>query len=287
MYCAQCGFKNSSSASFCQKCGKPIAAQAVIESTGEYVGSNCPYCQTPIKPGVEVMVCPSCGIPHHKECWIANNETCTTFGCNGLKLAQPQLQPSMVILPVVTPVSAMLQRKEVLPNSHTVTGGGDVGRKKKYFVVATVIVLLCSVGAFGLLKLGWGKPQGVVIADEVILRGDPSVVAGKLGEMGRGDKVRIQEEWKSTDPKEAIVIRDGLEIDYRGSALKIQKGQAVYIDGQLGKDYLVRFNIDKQWVTRPIEPSWLRRISGTTWYRVRTERSDEGWILSDFVRVDK
>jgi hypothetical protein len=47
------------------------------------VGKNCPYCQTPIKPGVEVVVCPACDIPHHAECWRENGG-CTTYGCSGV-----------------------------------------------------------------------------------------------------------------------------------------------------------------------------------------------------------
>lgn len=47
-----------------------------------YVGKTCPYCQTPIKPGVPVAVCSACGMPHHAECWRENGR-CTTFGCGG------------------------------------------------------------------------------------------------------------------------------------------------------------------------------------------------------------
>ena len=49
---------------------------------GTYVGKTCPYCQTPIKPGVPVAVCSACGMPHHAECWHENGR-CTTFGCSG------------------------------------------------------------------------------------------------------------------------------------------------------------------------------------------------------------
>lgn len=44
------------------------------------IGKVCPYCKTEIKDGDEVIVCPSCGIPHHKGCW-EENKGCTTFGC--------------------------------------------------------------------------------------------------------------------------------------------------------------------------------------------------------------
>ena len=49
-------------------------------------GKTCPYCQFPIKPGVEAVSCSKCGIPHHKQCWAQNNR-CTTFGCDGVPQA--------------------------------------------------------------------------------------------------------------------------------------------------------------------------------------------------------
>lgn len=44
------------------------------------INKTCPYCQTNIKQGADLIVCPECGTPHHKECW-SENRGCTTFGC--------------------------------------------------------------------------------------------------------------------------------------------------------------------------------------------------------------
>jgi len=46
-----------------------------------HIGKTCPYCQFPIKQDSEVVQCPSCKVPHHRECW-QDNGGCTTFGCN-------------------------------------------------------------------------------------------------------------------------------------------------------------------------------------------------------------
>jgi hypothetical protein len=54
-----------------------------------YIGKNCPYCQFPFKPGVPVVFCSDCEVPHHRECWDENGR-CTTYGCNG----QPTLSSS-------------------------------------------------------------------------------------------------------------------------------------------------------------------------------------------------
>lgn len=51
-------------------------------SIASMTGKKCPYCQFPIKQDSEVLQCPGCKVPHHRECW-EENEGCTTFGCNG------------------------------------------------------------------------------------------------------------------------------------------------------------------------------------------------------------
>jgi len=47
-----------------------------------YIGKKCPFCKTELKETDEIVRCSSCRMPHHKDCWIANNG-CTTFGCLG------------------------------------------------------------------------------------------------------------------------------------------------------------------------------------------------------------
>ncbi len=47
----------------------------------EYIGKICPYCNTEIKDDDAIKVCPSCGIPHHEECW-EENHGCTNLECN-------------------------------------------------------------------------------------------------------------------------------------------------------------------------------------------------------------
>ena len=47
-----------------------------------YIGKICPFCKTEFKEGDDIVVCSSCDMPHHKDCWI-ENQGCTTFGCMG------------------------------------------------------------------------------------------------------------------------------------------------------------------------------------------------------------
>ncbi len=47
-----------------------------------HTGKTCPYCQFPIKQDSETVLCSSCRVPHHRECWQENGG-CTTYGCQG------------------------------------------------------------------------------------------------------------------------------------------------------------------------------------------------------------
>ena len=46
----------------------------------DYIGKICPVCHEEIKQGERVVICPSCEIPHHSNCW-ESNKGCSTFGC--------------------------------------------------------------------------------------------------------------------------------------------------------------------------------------------------------------
>ena len=60
----------------------------------EVVGKTCPYCQFPVKPGEESVVCSACGLAHHAGCWEENGK-CTTYGCNGQPAAPRALPPPL------------------------------------------------------------------------------------------------------------------------------------------------------------------------------------------------
>jgi RNA polymerase subunit RPABC4/transcription elongation factor Spt4 len=40
----------------------------------------CPYCKD-IVPEPEATLCPACNASHHRECWEANQGTCSVYGC--------------------------------------------------------------------------------------------------------------------------------------------------------------------------------------------------------------
>lgn len=44
------------------------------------IGKRCPICRLDYRTGDEVVICPRCGVPHHKECWF-EHEFCSNPGC--------------------------------------------------------------------------------------------------------------------------------------------------------------------------------------------------------------
>jgi TM2 domain-containing membrane protein YozV len=51
----------------------------------------CPYCRAPIDEHQdELLVCASCGTPHHADCFHENGG-CTVFGCTAAPPAEPKL----------------------------------------------------------------------------------------------------------------------------------------------------------------------------------------------------
>lgn len=47
-----------------------------------YDNKVCPFCKTTFSATDDIVVCSSCEMPHHKDCWVENGG-CTTFGCMG------------------------------------------------------------------------------------------------------------------------------------------------------------------------------------------------------------
>lgn len=63
----------------CPKCAAEIPIAQARDGPAA-VGSSCPVCQTTIADGQEWSRCGSCGLVHHKECWIEVGG-CGAYGC--------------------------------------------------------------------------------------------------------------------------------------------------------------------------------------------------------------
>jgi TM2 domain-containing membrane protein YozV len=53
----------------------------------------CPYCRAPIDSDDQRKDCPSCGTPHHRDCFV-ENMGCTVFGCAQAPVDEPRVTVS-------------------------------------------------------------------------------------------------------------------------------------------------------------------------------------------------
>ena len=109
---------------------EPRAVPAAVGATP--VGKNCPFCQTAIKPGAPLVICASCGMPHHADCWQQNGG-CTTFGCAGNTSSGPS--------PVATPAQPLV--------AGNAPSRGSANTYQKAFYVVLIIVLLLLAAFVG------------------------------------------------------------------------------------------------------------------------------------------
>jgi hypothetical protein len=42
--------------------------------------TTCPFCKDSVSD-FEAVQCPACDAAHHEECWVANGEMCSVYGC--------------------------------------------------------------------------------------------------------------------------------------------------------------------------------------------------------------
>lgn len=59
----------------------------------KYENEVCPYCHSKLFPDDNIAVCPDCGAPHHKECFLKNGK-CGHYETHG---TENQWQPTIVI----------------------------------------------------------------------------------------------------------------------------------------------------------------------------------------------
>lgn len=54
-----------------------------INENSPFLGEACALCKEVFVDADEIVICPEDGSRHHSECWRANGEHCTAYGCTG------------------------------------------------------------------------------------------------------------------------------------------------------------------------------------------------------------
>jgi hypothetical protein len=69
---------------------KPV----LVDKRSPFLGEACALCKQPLAPGDEIIVCPEDATRHHSQCWRANDNKCSAYGCRGQgAIAEPPPPP--------------------------------------------------------------------------------------------------------------------------------------------------------------------------------------------------
>lgn len=90
----------------------------LIDQHSPFVEESCALCKEPFQPGQEIVVCPEDATRHHIECWQANGNKCTAYGCTG--------RGELIIRPVHEEVDEVIE-----PEAVVVSGRQAYGRSQR------------------------------------------------------------------------------------------------------------------------------------------------------------
>ena len=95
----------------------------------DYINEICPVCKRSFTADDDIVVCPECGTPHHRECWGIKNE-CENSALHGENFEWKPIKDSFKPPVVKTPVSETASKTEagtlpVLPMLNTVDNEED------------------------------------------------------------------------------------------------------------------------------------------------------------------
>jgi hypothetical protein len=73
-----------------------MALKAVlVDKRSPFLGEACALCKQPLAPGDELIICPEDATRHHSQCWRANGNKCSAYGCRGHgAIAEPPPPPA-------------------------------------------------------------------------------------------------------------------------------------------------------------------------------------------------
>ncbi|MBR5501396.1 MAG: hypothetical protein IKV55_00010, partial [Oscillospiraceae bacterium] len=102
-----------------------------------YSGANCPYCEQPLTETDDLAVCPDCGTPHHRACYMEHGACANAekhadgfeWTAPAPAVTQPQQPQSNTAAPEGAPAgfagSAAYTAQRRCPNCGTVAGPQD------------------------------------------------------------------------------------------------------------------------------------------------------------------
>ncbi|MDX1615191.1 MAG: RING finger protein [Candidatus Promineifilaceae bacterium] len=112
-----------------------------IDKSSPFLGEDCALCKEAFALGERVIVCPEDATRHHTDCWQANGNRCTAYGCHG---SGEVGRPSSARLRRVVTADGAEAKVETLP-----ARGFHCAQSCLLLAIAIAIVLF-AIGCFGL-----------------------------------------------------------------------------------------------------------------------------------------
>lgn len=290
--CSSCMTENAPENRFCFSCGQEKEKPKPV----------CPHCGKENQPGMKF--CPFCGTT------LPDQGAIRGFEKGPTNIPFPAVQDSSAISSHPSPVPAVPQSSAPKPTP---------------FPVGAIAVIVLGLGILIAVFFSFSKSQpkvtasqenpptqtvnqpapvvqagvqpdtvlqfpasGWISASNVNMRAGHSILAQRLATLPRGQNVTVLDSWISGSDQEAILKQD-LYVEIGGRTKTLGKGRAVSLlqhDPSQGT-YLVSLKDKSGTISGWTSETNVKSLKGALWYKVSTSSGKTGWILGEFISINR
>lgn len=125
--------------------------------------------------------------------------------------------------------------------------------------------------------------SGSVKGTNVNLRQEPNVSSPAIKQLQNGTKVSVSAKMVA-GPNDAVFSRQAQITTESGKKIKLDEGKGVVIIEEKENAFTVRYAVeDGEHITGTVAKDDIRRITGETWFKVKTGDGLSGWIYGQYV----
>ncbi len=146
-----------------------MGVEEIVTGSKFHDGRICPACQTAVREGEVLHLCPACGAASHERCW-RQGSGCQSYFCRKSGKAQTAGLPGISISREDTD---RLKPEQLLPATTSYPDGreGRYPKRMSMLAVAALLVVVLSGGFLGCFGLLMGAVALGMIANNSTLRG--------------------------------------------------------------------------------------------------------------------
>ncbi len=125
-----------------------------IDDRSPFLESTCALCKAPFEAGSELVVCPQDGAVHHVDCWQANDNSCSAYGCAGageINRSRFRRRPQTRNIASTTPtlIDADMRRRPYRSKVRTMPSSNFGCRRGCFTISVLLAVFIVLLGCFG------------------------------------------------------------------------------------------------------------------------------------------